>query len=143
MPAPFGFVGSIFSRTSASAASACSFVQSVLKRRTCFPLSVVTKPHALRFVRWPGTLQARCRTFAMSASLLLVRGSLLVDCASQSACERLDPNQRADGGFAPAGLHRGDQERSLVQQLTGGLEQRVVHGLSAGSAERRSRYRMT
>src|SRR5262245_13274947 len=58
----------------------------------------------------------------------VVRGSLLFDCASQPARERLDLDERADGGLALTGLHRGHQQRGLVQQLTGGLEQRGVHG---------------
>jgi hypothetical protein len=72
MLAAFGFGVSLFSVRSASAFSASSFDQSERKTRICFPSSpTVTKPQALRFVRWPGTVQVRCLTFAMICLLVV------------------------------------------------------------------------
>ena len=56
MPGPFALGCSILSVRYESAFSASTFDQSERKTRTCFPTSpTVTKPQALRFVRWPGT----------------------------------------------------------------------------------------
>src|SRR4030095_429466 len=87
-PVPFAFGCSILSVRSESAFSASSLDQSERKTRICFPSSpTVTKPQALRFVRWPGTVHVRCRTFAIGYSLR--RSMFTAGLAQCEDCRRL------------------------------------------------------